>query len=183
MKKQMHIDDYLGEEKVEHLGKLNEIKTHITKRKDGTVRIQQDFVNCPTMAEQHTAHLSDLNYLIEKYKPDELAAYLAARNQHRQEILGHDFSEEPSLQDARSLVYQSRKAFNELPDDIRLQFKNHVEFLKFIDNPANAERMLKLGLLEKKQLEAIKIEEPGNTLTPPLTPTTNEVTKEKSKEK
>lgn len=139
--------------------KLNEVIIKTTLRPNGTYRIQQDFSNCPTMAEQHTAHLTNLNYLIAKYKPDELAAYMAARDQHRREIVGHDFSVEPSMQDAKNVVYQSRKAFDELPDDIKFQFKNHLEFLKFIDNPSNEEKMLKLGLLSKKQVEQIKIPE------------------------
>ena len=133
-------------------GKLNEINVTTFKRPNGTVRIQQDFEFCPTLTEQHTSHLSDINYLIQKYKPDELAAYIAARNQHRQEILGHDFSREPSLQEAKNIVYQLNQNFQKLPDEIRNQFKNHVEFLKFIDNPLNQEKLIKLGLMTKKEI-------------------------------
>lgn len=148
-------------------GKLNEVIIKTTIRPNGTVRIQQDFSNCPTLTEQHTAHMSDINYLIQKYKPDELAAYIAARAQHRQEILGHDFSLEPSLQDAKNTVYRMRTAFEELDPEIKNQFRNHVEFLKFIDNPANQEKMLKMGLLKKKQIENLTTE---GTVTPVPTP-------------
>jgi len=137
--------------------KLNEVIIKTTVRPNGTLRIQQDFSNCPTLAEQHTAHLTNLNYLIAKYKPDELAAYMAARESHRQEIKGHDFSTEPSLQEAKNIIYRSRQEFNELPEEIRNNFKNHLEFLKFIDNPANAEKMIKLGILTPKQIEKIQI--------------------------
>lgn len=143
-------------------------------------RISFDYSNCPTMAEQHTAHLTDINYLMEKYAPDELAAYLAARSSHRQEILGHDFSQEPSLQDSMNVVVQSRKAFDELPDDVKMHFKNHVEFLKFIDNPENTEKMIKLGILTKKEIEKIKIEEPQNTTVTQTKTTTQK--KDESKE-
>lgn len=136
-------------------GKLNEVIIVRTTRPDGSIREQQDFEFCPSMAEQHTAHLTDINYLIEKYKPDELAAYLAARTQYRQEIVGHDFSQEPDLQGAKNIVYRSRSEFENLDESIRSQFKNHLEFLKFVDNPANAEKMIKLGLITKKQLENI----------------------------
>lgn len=139
--------------------KLNQVIVKTTRRADGTVRIQQDFSNCPTMAEQHTAHLTNLNYLIAKFKPDELAAYMAAREQHRREIVGHDFSKEPNLQQAKNVVYQSRQAFEELPDDVKYQFKNHLEFLKFIDNPANAAKMIKLGILTPKKIKEIQIPE------------------------
>lgn len=113
-----------------------------SRRPDGSLRIQYDFSNCPTLAEQHTAHLTDINYLIQKYKPDELDAYLAARAQYRQEILGHDFSLEPDMTYARNAVYESRKQFDALPEEIKGNFLNHLEFLKFIDNPANAEKCL-----------------------------------------
>lgn len=138
-------------------GKLNEVIYKETVRPNGTLRIQQDFSNCPTMAEQHTAHLTNINYLIQKYKPDELAAYMAARSQYKREILGHDFSKEPELADAMNVVVKSKREFNALPDDIKKHFANHLEFLKFIDNPANEEKMIKLGLLTPKQIDKIKI--------------------------
>lgn len=132
--------------------RLNEVITVVTKRPNKTVRIQQDFQYCPTMAEQHTSHLSDINYLMKRYQPDELAQYIAARNQYRQEILGHDFSQEPDLTHAKNIVYELRQRYENLPDDVRSHFKNHVEFLKFIDNPANQEKMIKLGLMTKKEI-------------------------------
>jgi len=144
-------------------GKLNEVITIVTKRKNGTTRIQQDFQFCPTLAEQHTAHLTDINYLIEKHKPDELAAYIAARHQYRTEILGHDFAAEPNLQEARNITYKLQQNFQALPDEVKNNFKNHVEFLKFIDNPANQDKMIKLGLMTKKEIAA--------NLPPTTTPT------------
>lgn len=162
MKTSKNVELSVNEEQVEHLGALNQIITVTTKRPDGSLRIQQDFQLCPTMAEQHTAHLSDINYLIEKYKPDELSAYLAARTQHRQEILGHDFSKEPTLQEAKNIVLESKNAFLALPEEVRRNFSNHLEFLKFIDNPANAEKLIKLGIATKRELEKIQIPEDPN---------------------
>lgn len=184
--KQLDIDDYLNQEETVNMStgeitnknQLNKVIEKVTVRKNGTLRIQQDFTNCPTLAEQHTAHLTDINYLIKKYKPDELGAYMAARNEYRQEILGHDFSQEPSLQEARNIVYRSQQEFLSLDPEIRDSFKNHVEFLKFIDNPANAEKMLKMGILTKKQVENLQSLEPVNTPTPTPTPTQE---KEKAK--
>jgi len=133
-------------------GKLNEVVIVETRRKDGSLRIQQDFKYCPTMAEQHSARETDINYLIKKYQPDELGAYLAARANYKQEIIGHDFSIEPSLQDASNVTYHLKKLFNNLPEKIKNNFKNHVEFLKFIDNPANQEKMIELGLMTKTEI-------------------------------
>lgn len=136
--------------------KLNQQIFKHTKRKDGSIRIQQDFSFSPSLAEQHTAHLTDINYLIKKYKPDELGAYLAARNQYRQEIIGHDFSQELTLQEAKNIVYRSQQEFEKLPDDFKYQFKNHVEFLKFVDNPANAEKLIRSGYITKEQLNNLQ---------------------------
>lgn len=136
-------------------GKLNEVIIKETIRANGTVRIQQDFSFCPTMAEQHTAHLSDLNYLVEKYKPDELAAYLTAKTQHRREILGHDFAREPSMQDAKNEIYKLRQAFENLPEDFKRNFKNHVEFLKYIDNVDNQQKLIKAKILSEKEVSKL----------------------------
>lgn len=155
-------------------GKLNQVIIRETKRPNGTIRIQQDFEFCPTMAEQHTGHLTDINFLMEKYKPDELAQYIAARSSYRQEILDHDFSREPSLQDARNVVAESRRAFFDLPDDIKTQFRSHVEFLKFIDNPSNAEKLLRLGLISKTQLDKLKVEDKNTAAATQTTTTTQE---------
>lgn len=98
-------------------GKLNEILYIRTKRKNGTIRVQQDFTFCPSMTEQGTAHLTDLNYLMDKYAPDELAQYIAAKTMYRKEIIGHDFANEPSMQEALNVVYKSRVTFDSLPND------------------------------------------------------------------
>lgn len=179
--KQMDIDEILNsEEKLDmetgeivpvSKSKLNELIVHESKRANGSVRYQLDFSNCVTMTEQRTAHLTDINYLIKKYKPDELAAYIQARNQYRLEILNHDFSEEPNIQDAMNVVYRSKQEFEALDEDIKSRFLNHVEFLKFIDNPQNVEKMYKMGILTKKQVEAIKIPEPEPIASPPPTRT------------
>lgn len=132
--------------------KMNQPLYKYTRRKDGSLRIQQDFSYSPTLAEQHTAHLTDINYLVKKYKPDELQAYLAQRDQYRQEIVGHDFTREPSLQDAKNIVYRSQQTFEGLPEEIKSSFRNHVEFLKFIDNPNNADKLIKVGWITKQQL-------------------------------
>lgn len=146
-------------------GKLNELIIIKTRRPDGSLRIQKDFSNCPSMTEQHSGHLTDINWLMANYQPDQLAAYLAERNSRRREILGHDFSVEPSLQQAKNIVLKLKKDFEALPDEVKENFNDHVEFLKFIDNPANAEKMIKLGLMTPKQIQNVKgplNDEPNN---------------------
>lgn len=154
-------------------GTLNEIKTITSVRKNKTTRIQQCFEFCPSLTEQHSAKDTDLNYLIQKYQPDQLAAYMAARNQQRQEIIGHDFSQEPSLQEAKNELYRIKQAFEEIPEDIKRQFSSPTEFLKFIDNPLNAEKMVKMGLLSKEQIQSIQpiiVTTPPDPITPDPVP-------------
>lgn len=167
------IDQTTGEIK-SAAGILNHVKTIHIRRKDGSLREQQDYSACPSMAEQHTAHLSDLNYLIDKFKPDELAQYLQARTFQKREIIGHDFSQEPNLQEAKNITYDLRMSFERLPDEVRQNFKNHVEFLKFIDNPANAEKMIKLGLMTKREVLQNQTDTLTNTQTQP--PNQNQTT-------
>lgn len=161
------------QEVVEELGKLGQVIIRTKIRENGTLRRQQDFSNCPTLCEQHTAHLTDLNYLIKRYKPDELAAYMAARDTYRQEIIGHDFSKEPNFQEGMNHVYQLKKSYSELPEEIRSQFKNHVEFLKFIDNPANQEKMIKLKIFSEDQIKKLTSDPaaPPTAPDPSLSPT------------
>lgn len=147
---------------------FNKVIYKETRRPDGSLRIQQDFTNCPTMTEQHTAHLTDINYLIKTYKPDEIAMYLATRAAHRKEILGHDFAQEPNLQEAKNAVYAAKQMFENLDEDIQRKFKTPMEFVKFIDNPENAKKFQEMGILTKKQIQQITIPE---TSTVPLTPT------------
>lgn len=147
------IDRTTGELLDAPAAKLNQV-TKIETRIGSRVRIQFDYSSCPSMAEQHTAHLTDLNYLIKRYQPDELASYMLARNTYRREILGHDFSQEPNLQEAKNIHYRMKKDFEDLDPEIKKHFKNHVEFLKFIDNPSNQKKMLELGLMTKKEIQA-----------------------------
>lgn len=125
--------------------------SHNPKRK--TPRIIQDFSETVSMTEQHTASMNDLNYLVQRYTPDELTNYLIAKGRSFPPIQGHDFSQEPSLQDAMNEVLRIKKIFNELPHDVQAQFKNPLDFVKFVDNPQNAQRLVKMGLLEPVDIQ------------------------------
>lgn len=74
------------------------------------------------------------------------------------------------MQEANNIIYKSKKEFEELPEEIKSNFRNHVEFLKFIDNPANAEKMLKLGILTPRQVDTLTMNETQEA-TPTQTPT------------
>lgn len=140
------------------------------KRANGSRRIAFDYSECPSKVDPTGAKDTDLNYLVAKYTPNELANYIAARNMNRKPIEGHDFSQEPNLQEAKNEVLRLKYAFNDLKEDVKKQFRDVTEFLKFIDNPKNVDLMVKYGLLTKKEVE--QFVEPTPTPTPP--PTTPE---------
>lgn len=138
----------------------NELITRVSKRPDGSTNVEYDYSQCENLTEQHTANLTDINYLIKKYTPDELSIYLASK--FRQPIEGWDFSKEPNLQESMNEIYRLKQAFQAFPEEIKNQFKNYADFVKYADNPANFEKLVKLGLIEQKPV-------------PEKEPTTNEI--------
>lgn len=122
-------------------------------RENGTVAVEIDYQYCPSLTEQHTAHLTDINYLMETYQPDEVANYILARSQYRREIQNHDFSVEPSLQESMNIAYKLSQDFEQLPDIVKHRFRTPLDYIKFIDNPKNAELMLAMGLLTPQQIQ------------------------------
>lgn len=151
---------------IELEGKLNDLILTEKRRPDGSLRVQFGYDLCPSLTDQSQAHMSDLNFLIAKYKPDELASYIAARSSYRQEILGHDFSVEPSLQEAKNSILEIQRLMQKLPDEIQRQFRSPLDFLKFLDNPANHEKLVKAGIMELKQIDAIVAPGPKPAETP-----------------
>lgn len=149
----------------------NKILVHTTTRKStGRRRVIFDYSNCISKVDETQAIETDINYLVKKFTPNELGLYIAARSQGRQPITGHDFSREPDLQSAKNEVYRLGQAFNQLPESVQREFEGPLQFLKFIDNPANAEQMVKLGLLTKKEIQKVQNSINPTPPTPPLSP-------------
>ena len=136
-------------------GRFNEVIVIEERRPDGSLRVAYDFEFCPSLTDQTQAHMSDLNYLIAKFKPDELSAYMAARNSYRQEILGHDFSMEPELADAKAMVNAARNVMQMLPAEVLQQFHSPLDFLRYLDNPQNQEALIKAGILTRKDIKPV----------------------------
>jgi len=61
-----------------------------------------------------------------------------------------DFSEATvSFQEAHNIVINAQNAFNALPAKIRKEFDNDPgKFLDFVDDPKNADELIKMGLRE-----------------------------------
>lgn len=61
-----------------------------------------------------------------------------------------DFSEVPDYAEALRIVREADEAFNALPAHLRFEFKNDpAQFLEFVSNSDNREKMVELGMVEK----------------------------------
>jgi hypothetical protein len=116
-------------------------------RPDGTTSVTFDYTGCPSKTEPHHYNETNLDYLVKKYKPDELIAYLQARTFNRNPQF-HDFNVEPNLQDAMNIRYKLNKKFQELPTAVQAHFGNVLNYMRFIDNPDNIPALQKMGLLK-----------------------------------
>lgn len=143
-----------------------EVVPHIPPdAKPGEYRIQQDFSEVPSLADQSQRDENNVALMVQKYAPDELAQYLALKNANRQPIENHDFSEEPELMYAMNSAIAIQQQFDELPKTLRDFFHNKpAEFLKFCENPKNRAQVEAWGLAKKspemiEALNAIKRDE------------------------
>lgn len=138
----------------------------ICKRSNGSKRIIQWGRHLPSLTEQHHKEVNDINILMSKYTPDEVAQILIAKGRNKQEILGHDFSVEPSLQEAKNSVYQIKKFFDEQPEHIKRNFASAKDFLLFCENPQNIEQLRQWGLAKKQEPQKqAELEKPAQVST------------------
>ena len=85
-----------------------------------------------------------------------------------------DFSDVADFQAAQNLIARTTEYFELLPSDLRARFGNSPsEFLAFVNDPANTEEAIKLGILQKASetpvTDASKPSE-GSDINQPLTP-------------
>lgn len=97
----------------------------------------------PSLTEQHHKKDCDVNYIVERYKR---TGVMPTNN--RTPLYG-DFTSTPqSYSEAVSLLRNAKDWFSGLPANIRNRFANDPEkILQFIEDPANRQECVKLGLL------------------------------------
>lgn len=116
----------------------------ITVRKNGTIDIGS-INEEPTLAQQQFKDECDINNIIKNYSQTgvlpvskKVGAFL-------------DVSNVADYQTSLQTVYEAQKAFDALPSNIRSRFENDPnQLLAFIEDDANRDEALKLGLLEKQ---------------------------------
>jgi hypothetical protein len=94
-----------------------------------------------TNVEQSGAAQTDINKLLEP-------AMKRGLLRHTVKFAGqYDDIPFKDLQDAMGIISKSKSMYEELPANIRKEFQSPVEFLQFVQNPSNAERMKQMGML------------------------------------
>lgn len=75
-----------------------------------------------------------------------------------------DFSGSYDYEDVLNAAVETREKYEELPDQIKNMFRSPDELLQFVQNPANHEKAVALGILQfNPQQSEAKAEEPKDT--------------------
>jgi phage internal scaffolding protein len=114
----------------------------------------------------------DINNIVKKHGVDMLAKTQLMQEMRFDDVTGNDF------QEAAIIIARAEQSFNSFPAFIRSQFDNDpAKFLDFAQNPENQEKLIELGLANRRPVEEpVKVlvmpaEEPVSTPeTPKDTP-------------
>lgn len=120
---------------------------------DAIERAITDIVNDePSMTEQHHAADADLNTIVARFGIGDGAIPPAAMDPR---YFG-DFTDAVDLKTSLDRVREAEERFAALPVEIRRRFGNDpVALWDFVNNPANDEEAIKLGLLAKIEPEPV----------------------------
>lgn len=94
------------------------------------------------LTEQAQAKHADVNYILKNYQK-------TGTLQHAKEFAGqYDDVSTQDFTEAMNLVTEATEMFNELPSSIRKLTGTPQGFLEFTQDPANADKLQELGLIE-----------------------------------
>lgn len=83
----------------------------------------------------------DVNLILAKYQKTGIITHRQQFEPQYDDATGVDF------QTAMNLVKSSEAMFNELPSSVRRQFRDSpIEFMNFVNDPANQDAMIEMGL-------------------------------------
>lgn len=125
---------------------------------EGWAAALHDFA--PTVTVQSFAQDADINTLMKRFGVTDGAIPPAVPDPR---YYG-DFSDVPDFRAALDATREAQQRFNLLPAEIRNRFaEDPVRLWEFVNDPANTEESVKLGLLKRPEPPAI----PAVTQTPP----------------
>lgn len=94
-----------------------------------------------TRTVQSEAESCEINNIMRKYERTGLIDHVKENGRYE------DLPGEVDFHEAMNLVSEAQQSFDDLPATIRKEFHNSPgEFLSFVENPENVERMAELGL-------------------------------------
>lgn len=103
----------------------------------------------------------DINTIMARYMKTGTLDHLSSRKGQYMDVSGADFYA------AQNMVANARSMFFGLPSAIRERFENDPgEFLEFMENPANAEEAVKLGLREAQAASSTPPSEAVSSVQP-----------------
>ena len=114
------------------------------KTKPGVYKVGKKIVThtgTETRVQQSDKHLTDINYLLE-------SAMRKGALRHSGRFKGqYDDIPYTDYQEAQYKIAKAKSMYEELPMNIRDEFNSPEKFLKFVQDPANAAKMEKMGIL------------------------------------
>lgn len=141
-----------------------------TNMKNGKpYRYTKAVIDCSSdeiLTEQNHKDEADVNMIIRKHGVDlvQKTAQLQAPNMRFDDVTGNDF------QEAMQIVANAQQSFEAMPSDIRKQFNNSpAEFLDFVQNPDNNDKLISMGLAEAPP-EVLKPQPQEVIVIDPVTP-------------
>ena len=128
------------------------MKTKITKRKNGSRRVQ--FTSDEkTKTEQHHKSEVNINNILERYRRTGTAPMAAGRPMYG------DFTNALDFQETKDRIIAANRQFMELPSDIRDMFDNDPgQLLDFVADADNKAEAIEMGLIPKDEPEPKKPE-------------------------
>lgn len=124
--------------------KLNKHKTY-TKRPDGSLRLSIKCINAegsPRTEQSHRAEC-DIKNIVRRYRKEGTPFTLPDESRYT----GENYVAPPDYAEAMRRVAAAHSMFAEQPSHIRDRFQNDPQrYLEFLDNPANAEEAVALGI-------------------------------------
>lgn len=106
-------------------------------------RIKTEFhTTGESLTQQHFQEECDIKTIIKKHDRTGIIQHVASGVAQY-----GDYSEVNEYRESLDLINHAQESFNGLPADLRKMFNNNAgEFFEFATNPANADKMVELGL-------------------------------------
>ena len=113
------------------------------KRTNNTKRFQLKFDQNDGRTQQHQKDECDINLIIKRHSPDQLAMIASQNEGNYGDATSIDYHA------AQNIITNANTMFEELPSDIRNKFDNDpASFLDFTSNEANYAEMREMGIME-----------------------------------